>query len=69
MEKVPRATASPVEGLVGAVRQNRPRDRTLTSVQGEIGTLTLPVANVPAGAVAGARAVQGAVVVCSGFEI
>jgi hypothetical protein len=69
MEQVQLEKVGPVEGLVGVARQNRPKNRILTRVQRKIGTLKLPVADVPAEAVAGAKAVQGAVVVCSGLEI
>ena len=67
MEQVQLETVSPVEGLVGAARPNRAKNRTLDSVQGPIRTPTLPVAGVPAEAVAGVKAVKGAAVVCSGL--
>lgn len=65
MGRVPRVMASPVEGLVGAARPNRAKNRTLDSVQGQIGTPTLPVAGVPERVVAGAEAVKGTAIVCS----
>lgn len=65
MEQVPRVMAGQVEGVVNAARPNRVKNRTLDSVQGQIGTPTLPVAGVPERAVAGAEAVKGPAVVCS----
>ncbi|NVM21560.1 MAG: hypothetical protein HWN68_07255 [Desulfobacterales bacterium] len=61
MERVPLAKAGQAEGLVGAARPNRTKDRILARVQGQIGTPTLPVVDVPAGAaeVSGAAVVRG----------
>lgn len=66
MEQAQRAKDGPVEGLVGAARANRAKNRILANVEGKIRTITtLLVAGVSAGAVAGAKAVKVAAVLRS----